>query len=781
MTLFKIIGSTALSVMLFTGCSSEMNETPATTSSINQTSSPISVVQSSEISTLGNYAAILSSNTLAKRSPSLAQYTVSDEEALRALKVKIATNPDAVSKNSAETIVRYAAQDLLGKTVNGQKVTQSDINSFMNNIDSDGLFFIALMEAYAKQHNLDNTEVSASSSSARKASSLQRGISLTDNPLLDAVKDSVVSLVGQDAVTDLTADAFRLALQSEGITTAMLDMAINSETITDIMVTVMVDNWDLTTPMIPMMLNPENDYEFTRKFLTLALAHNKQIGKMTFSYIDEPLYGAITQVMALSTQVNTQMGEVMVAIGVNHFLIPSDTHTLERRDEPDLYAGADAFARLMVDINNSLVNERLFYSLFAKSDTTAAFVNTMQQVKSKDEATAVFFMDTIFLGGTLEGNVTIDEAHKDQAMKNIYAITKAMMDGYNAEGLAPYSPSFVGFAGLIPFDRYIPYAKGMATAGYYYAKTHGFEMTGTAGTWIKDKFFPDEDQQAQQASLRKASSLDGTVTEAEETILTSIIAYFDDLFGSYSTWLSDTNDYLSGTGFGQGITTVFDGVVGVITDSIDTIIADLTAAGHDYTEAKISVVINDANYTLPPFEDITLDYILETSKTTALSIFEDPEMVRYISDANATQQVYAYINEKLETNYYLGYIPHWMTQLDWLELPANIDSRPTAVVNFAQGSVDFYILSDNGDMIDLQTNVLGNQVLLTEVSIDDAPLSVNEEYNNIDTLFVYKFTIRATDVIDINLVLASLGTYLDSNFGAVAVDASSAIVETPNN
>jgi len=757
MNIKKLLGSAALTAMLltgFSGCGDSSNETavaPKTTNSTdtspsntNLTTSAINVLQSPELARVAN---------------SISTVNGTDAE-MNKLKVQLAQNPESIDNESAKKIVAEVAQKQLGKTVNGAKVTQADIDAFMTYIDSNGLYFMAIMEAYANEKGINTDALEAKNAPLRA----KRGIFKGGDSLLDIIKDGLVDVVATDAITDLTADAFRLVLQSDGVTTAMLDMAINSETITDIMVTVMEDNWDLTEPMIPMMLNPENDYEFTRKFLQLAQAHKQQIGTMTFSYIDTNLYDTITKVMVLSPAVNTAMGQTMVLLGKNHFIIPGSETTITRNDQPDLYAGKDAFARLMLDINNSTTNERLFYALFAKSDTTDAFVKTMQQVKKLDADTATYFMDNIFLGGSIEkGYATIDQAHRDQAFQNIYTITKAMLDGYEAEGLAPYSGSFVGFAGLIPFDRYVPYAKGMGSAAYYYATTHGYSLTGTIGSFVKDKFFPEENSNTiQKASLRQSNALsDG-------------LDWFANLFGSYSAWLDSATAYLTDSTIGKTLESAFTAMLDSTKVGIDAALAEAKKLGHDAIEAKIQVTIQDGNYTLPPFEDITLAYITSTAKTTALEILDDPARMKVISDANRTQELYAYVNSQLKTNEYLGYIPTWMTKLDWIQIPASVDGIPVKVINYSAGSIDVYILSDNADMVDLQTNILGNQVLLKEVAIKDSPLVVDAN-EDISKLHVYKFTVYASDIVDVNQILGYLGTYLTDTAGAVALDTSAVV------
>jgi hypothetical protein len=482
--------------------------------------------------------------------------------------------------------------------------------------------------------------------------------------------------------------------------------------------------------------------------------------------------------MAVSPKVNSMMGETMVLIGANHFVKPvvGDMGT-QRADQPysenadgttnGLYAGADAFARLMLDPANGIVNERMFYSLFAKSDTTAAFVTTMQQVKILDASTSTFFMDNIFLGGELKDIATLTDVQKDQAMKNIYAVAKAMLDGNKIEGLSAYSASFIGFAGLVPFDRYVPYAKAFGAAGYYYAKAHDLAIPGgSIGQWIADKFFPSEtatEEAVQAAPSRQANAL------------TTALDWIKAKFGSYTEWLAGATEYLKTNSIGQTIVEAFDNILGSVTTGIEATIDDLKAKGHDAIEAKIQVVIADANYTLPAFDDLSLNYIITTAKTTVVGIIDDPTIVRSFTSNNRVLEISNFIKEKIETNRVLGYMPDWMTKLNYLELPANIDAKPKPIINFKSGSADIYILSDNADIIDLQVNVLGNTVLLSEVALEDSPLTVKD--GEIAEMHVYKFTVSALDLVNINGIMAKIGEYLENRFGVVAVDASDAIVE----
>ena len=810
MKMTKIVGSTALAMLLLSGCGSSDSATTAngaSTTPVVETTPAAKAVTLSEFSAIGNQAASLSTLSLvvaedartagarqgvvrdtidsliAKVKEMVAAKAATYKNDFNQLKVDLVTNPSDVNGTAAQTAVAKVANALVGRTIKGNVITQEQVDAFLAKIDAGGLYFISMMQAYADFKNGQTADTIADDTTGQLSAAVARRGLLSDfddlisgvtdpitDALLDPVKDGLVDIIALDPVTDLTADAFKLVLQSGSITTLMLDMAIDSETITDIMVEVMVDNWDLTEPMIPMMLDPENDYEFTRKFLQLAVAHHQQIGTMTFSYINLPLYDAITKVMAVSPKVNSMMGETMVLIGANHFVKPDASHTIVRADQPALYAGTDAFARLMLDPANGIVNERMFYSLFAKSDTTAAFVKTMQQVKNNDATVSTFFMDNIFLGGELDAVATLDDAHKDQAMKNIYAVAKAMLDGNKIEGVSAYSASFIGFAGLVPFDRYVPYGKAFGTAGYFYAKANGLSIPGgTIGNWLANTFFNDGSAEAVEASTapaRQALSI---------TALTDLIANLKDFFLGAFDSLGSVTDFITNNSIGQAIGKAFDALLQSGTVAVDAFVAELTLKAHDQIETKIQVIIKDANYTLPPFDNLSLNYITTVAKTTAKGIMDDPATIRQFTENARVQEVYAYVNTKLETNTILGYIPNWMTKLDYLELPANIDAKPKPIINFKSGSADIYILSDNADIIDLQVNVLGNTVLLSEVALEDSPLTVKD--GEIAEMHVYKFTVSALDLVNINGIMAKIGEYLENRFGVVAVDASDAIVE----
>jgi len=120
-----------------------------------------------------------------------------------------------------------------------------------------------------------------------------------------------------------------------------------------------------------------------------------------------------------------------------------------------------------------------------------------------------------------------------------------------------------------------------------------------------------------------------------------------------------------------------------------------------------------------------------------------------------------------------------MTKLDYIELPASIDKKPVIKTSFATGSIDVYILSDNDDMAYLQSEILGNQVELSEVALGDAPIVVDPANDEYSELHVYKFTVN---VIDADGILASVGGWIQSKIGGatLAVDTSDAIEGTPS-
>lgn len=730
---------------------------------------------------------------------------------LLALKVRIAGYKDKVNSYLPESIqvpdinVTVSTQtvvDAATKLHDAGKLSDEQYEKFIARTDLAKVYVAAFFDAIAKVKELKASLTSSDSSTIDTNTTETNTTALASarqtNGLLDPITDAVTStlsgaivdVVNVDAVNNVAGDAFSLVLQNEGLTVTMLDLAIDSKTVAQVMVDVMKDNWDLTEPMVPMITNPENT-EFAEKFTYLAGIHDHIIANFVFKYIDSTMYDAITKAMTVpsttgdmentnlvpeysgSHKVTSNMGKLMADLGVNYFVKPDDSYQIVRSDMPELYAGDDAFARLMLDVNNGAINERLFYSLFSESKMTADFVTTMQQVKAQDEATATFFMDNIFLGGEFDNLANVSDADKNQSMRNISTVAMAMFDGYKAEGLAPYSGSFVGFAGLVPFDRFKPYARAFGTAGYQYMKVNGLDIPGgSIGQWIADKFFPSETEVAAAENLAAARGTNSVLTDTLEWIKTQ--------FASYAEWLSGATTYLLNNSFGQTIAAAFDEFVGSIKDGMDAAYASAVDKVHDFVEAKIQVVIADQNYTLPAFSDMNLSiaYMKSVVKTTALDIIDNPEAIHTFSENARVQGVYAYVNEALATNKFLAYIPTWMTRLDWIELPASVDGMPNIQLSFSTGSADIYILSDNASLVDLQTNVLGNQVLLSEVALEDSPIVVDSTNSEYSELHVYKFTIHATDLINLDAILAKAGEFLDNKINGVAIDASNVIDTT---
>lgn len=740
---------------------------------------------------------------------------------LLALKVRIANYKDKVNSYLPDSFqvpdinVSISTQtviDAATKLHDNGTLSDEQYDKFIARTDLAKVYVTAFFDAIAKIKELkasftgteDNTTIDSNSTVVTDANRTANGLLSTvlgTDPANDpinlvgsAVSDTIVSAVNVDAVNNVAGDAFALVLQSDGLTAAMLDLAIGSETIAQIMIDVLRDNWDLTAQMVPMITNPD-DTEFAEKFTYLAGMYDNMVANFVFKYIDTTMYDAITKAMTVPSttgsmentnlvpsytgnhKVTSNMGKLMADIGVNYFVKPDATHTIVRSDLPDLYAGDDAFARLMLDVNNGTINERLFYALFSESKMTADFVTTMQQVKANDDATATFFMDNIFLGAELSDLNNTTDVQKDQAMRNITTVATAMFDGYKAEGLAAYSGSFVGFAGLVPFDRFKPYAQAFAAAGYQYIKVNGLDIPGgSIGAWIADKFFPSEEVVAEAENNATAQASARTTN----SVLTDTLEWIKTQFASYTVWLGEAKDYLLTNSVGQTIAGAFDEFIGSVKTGIDATIKDLIAKGHDIAEAKIQVLIADQNYRLPAFSDINLSvaYMTSVVKTTAAGILDDPTMIRQFTENARVQGVYDYVNEKLATNKFLAYIPTWMTKLDWIELPANVDGLPKMKLSFSTGSADIYILSDNADAVDLQTNVLGNQVLLEEVALADSPIVVDETNSEYSELHVYKFTIHATDLINLDAILAKAGEFLDNKINGVAVDASNVVDTT---
>jgi len=564
-----------------------------------------------------------------------------------------------------------------------------------------------------------------------------------ESEIVEPIKEGVTDLIVNTSLgQQLTAEVFKLMLESGTMTNEMLRLAIDSQTITDIMVGVLKENWGLTKKMVPLLEDP-NDTTFSRLFTELALTRNGVV-PLVFTYMDASMYSAIGTAMINSTQTTENMGKLMELHAKTYFIIPTapyfEEHSLDKFPEMLFYSGDD---NVRGD-GFELQNEKFFYALFQNSKATRSFIIAMNQLEPEVRKV---FMDVIFLGkySLPTGNADNPDTEADessfsasntiQAYMNIYAIAGGMAFGIKTEGLEAYQASFTDFAKMVPYDRYFPYGKNFSTAAYYYFKAHGID-TAPLTTLTTEVMF-NYDSSASQAPQRRAEEV--STTNDQLSFFDKLFAKFDTVkdslgnsFGSYTEWWENAK--------GQFKTLSSDSISSIESLDIDAIKQSL----HDKTQEKVQVQINDEEYTLPPFDEINIEYI-KNQITTRLTDYVKGIDKEWIAEHSDNKYVQEHIYDGLKDSELWAYIPNWMAKMDWLKVPANANFEHFKV-DVKTGTLSVYLVSKNDNLAELQA-ILGNNILLREVNMHgDEPLSTDET----SEFKVYAFDIKASDALNID-------------------------------
>jgi len=667
--------------------------------------------------------------------------------------------------------------------------------------------------------------------------------------ITDPIGDGLVSILDTSVGNAITSATFDVVLNSDGVTVVMIDAARASELMAEIMVDALEADWSLTEKMCPML---QENVEFGEKFTALA-EESDIIGRFFFERIDANMYGCLTDAMLLSNNdaehgiygepgdtsyvyhsTNAYMGLLMDRYATDYFIMPdtADTDYAKRRN--------DQFVSLLLDTGdvttydaetktftghgdaNELISEKFFYSLFKTPGTTNAFVSAMEKVEDADAVnnteTLTMLMDNIFLGTNPE-NDTVDTM---QGHLNIISIGSAMYDGIYGEvsgadtrtgayGFASYTGAFVGFAGLIPGDRYIPYGKAFINAGYEYANFHGISLwTGVSDSiksiWADEEVVVDGSAPSRSAGLGiYESDWVGDITNlfsaawGELNLVELWAAFTDD---GDTTVLGEISDQTN-----AAIDTLIDGrndnneSVYPTTISNGTIYNDHVYGFHGLIELAIqedvyfkecgnsstrgilssktvcenntSYTMTDANasFQLPPFSDLTWSYAYGVAKDGAATYISNIDAV-WIADLSTNELVREYFYPDANNTY----IPSWILAIDWLTVPANYANSGVMTtdvqLDFNSGYVDVYTISDNPNLIeniDL-SSVLG--VEMTKVGLGDDSIVVLSYDGTYEGRYVYK--IRVVSPENVEAVLAILGGYVDVALDYVGIDTSNA-------
>lgn len=650
-------------------------------------------------------------------------------------------------------------------------------------------------------------------------------------PVLDTIKEGLVDLMDTSVGNAITGAAFDVVLNSEGVTVYMLDLARDSDTISQIMIDAIGANWELTQKMCPML---QTNKEFGEKFAALAFEKDgidgrPDMGRFFFANVDADMYGCLTDAMLLSNDESAfgsyenpvihsttgYMGELMKRYAIDFFINPVlgvDTK----------YGNTGAFASLMlntgenVDYNatsktftnhgdaNELINEQLFYALFKTPTSTESFVGAMDQLTVE---TRTMFMDSIFLGAKAEGN-----ADTYQGYLNIISIGSAMYEGiYGSEtstayGFGAYTTSMVGFAGLIPSDRYFTYGKAFVNAGFEYAAYNGINVwdaaldgaqalwesaTGTtaAGTasaaparsaglgltgsdWFDDIL----DLFIQAYSNFSITDIANALIDPESSVFDEVV---DQANIAYDTVLDGRND-ANETVYPTEITNplfvdndIVYGFHGLIELAIREDIVNV-----QHSEGNTSFTMEDAKaaFTLPLFADLTWQFFYTSAADGAVAYYNSFVDAGWLADLSDNELIRAYFYPSADNLY----IPSWMLAIDWLTLPDNynISNYADYTISFDGGYMDIYMVSANADLLnDIEFNnalaPIKDNIEATQIEMgSDTIIAVDAAGMTLDGLYVYK--IRVVTPEDTAAVLAYLNTLGDALLTAIGIDSTNA-------
>ena len=746
--------------------------------------------------------------------------TNNTQEAMKKLKLQIGVLDDETLKTLLlEDKKAHFVEKYLNELLAENAITQEEYDQYLQtNLD----------EAF------DTIMHNAVTSNAKKAPAvglstnglLKDALGSVTEKLTDKAKDAVIKVANTDAGNKVTGEVFNVVLESDGVTVFMLDEARKSETITQVMIDALGNNWDLTKKMCPML---QTNQEFGEKFAALA-EERESLAKFFFENIDANLYNCLGDAMLLSNDdenhgvydnaVNHSTTEYMGILMdrySNFFVAPgSDGNNTSG------YGRKDKFVGLMFDtgkpveyddvnktfINhgdaNELANEKFFYALFKTPTSTGNFVSAMEKV---DVPTRTLLMDEIFLGEYGENKDTL------QGSFNIIAIGSGMYEGiYGSEtsrayGLTSYLGDFVGFAGLVPSDRYVPYAKAFVNAGFTYARMHNIDVWGTVGTQAQEiwnNYLNDNNTSstpAQGPALYKTAGRGTIGSDWTNDFMALLTSAWDNvsLINIGDAVVSGNEDSLgvAENEYSKFIDTVVDGrdangtklyTTDIVTKLDDgTEVTDTVYGLHGLVELAIqedmvnvgaeeNISAAKADFTLPPFADITWDFVYNKASDGIASYWDNTVSAEWLADLSDSDLV----KEYFYNDAYALYIPNWLLAFDWLKLPDNYEKTSFASTdfNFQSGYVDLYIVSKNDrltDDADLETAIgaLKNNVTFEKVNMgDDSIIAVDENGTNMDGLYVYK--LRLVSPEDLAAVVDYLGSLGSDALAALGVDTSHA-------
>ncbi len=682
------------------------------------------------------------------------------------------------------------AENELTLKVAALDATDAEMQAFVHKVMADNPTFTK-GDAYAAIAAAMATPSSSSSSAPSRAISLDF--------VLDPIKDGLVGLMDTSVGGAITSATFDVVLNSEGVTVVMLDMARGSETMTQIMIDALGRDWSLTEKMCPML---QTNPVFGEKFAALA-EESDPMARFFFERVDAPMYGCLTDAMLLSNDdavhdesvshsTNAYMGILMERYATDFFIEPG-TGVVGTSG----YGRTDTFAGLIFTTGNTvtldgnvtsghgdaneLINEQFFYSTFKTAGTTDSFVAAM---KNLPDADVTMFMDEIFLGkqdtaafGAGEDNI--------QGYYNIISIAGGMYEGINTYGFSSYSGAFIGFAGLIPMDRYMSYGSQFMSAGYFWAEQNGISVWGSVTDGAKDiyaSFTTSTDTTSSGAPARSAGlgtigsdwisdtlSVFGTAWDQLEIDLwpeDGFITYYNEqAMKAYGTIIGSPDSTLPTTlASGEEV----NGFHGMLELAIREDMVN-TGGVDDMAAAEIA-------FQLPPFSDITWTYAYTAAETGVVGYWNNVVDANWLATFSDNDLIRAYFYPSADNLY----IPSWLMAIDWLTVPANMGagSYEALDVSFDGGYMDVYFVSTNADLLtDIELEnalapIKGN-IEFTQIDMgSDSIIAVDADGLTLDDLYVYK--IRVVTPTDVAAVLAALNGLTNTALNAIGINTDNA-------
>ncbi len=834
----QVLVSLATATLLLAGCGSGSGTSAPEAQDVSQNGSGTAAVDTSAIDAMTAAEAKRAATAVlaSARGMTYGASAVGEQDvSMAAKRLKIGTVSGAIGDSDIMAMVAQMESNdveaFMHKLIDEVRsenpdITDADINEYLVSVDLNKEF----LRLYA-----------AAPSKAADARGLLDPIKKVGKKIGDKIKDKLVDVADTSVGNKLTGATFDVVLDSEEATIFMLDQARKSETMTQIMIDALGKNWDLTKKMCPML---QTNKEFGEKFA--ALAEERDIlGRFFFEKIDAPMYNCLADAMLLSNDdadhhadvshsTTAYMGILMDRYAKEYFVAP---HSAPQNTSG--YGRKDAFVNLMFDTGaivesgetpndytghgdgNELINEKFFYALFKTPGSTNEFIAAMQQL---DNATLTTLMDHIFLGvrkndsageaieadGVQVGNGTAGDAETIadpiQGYMNIIAIAGAMYEGIyggtesKPYGFGAYTDAFIGFAKLIPVDRYFTYGKAFVGAAYEYAWMNNIDVWNGFAENVRTLW-------NQYISEPVPAMPEGSQAAARSAGLGVIGSdWFDDIVDLFAqAWenvslgdvfdaFMDDNASVIDELMDQGniaFNTVVDGrddsglkvYPTEITNPLFTD-NDIVYGFHGLVELAIredmvnsgsvpDMAAAEGNFTLPPFADMTWEFIYGSATDGVVGFWNNVVGVDWLADLSSNELIRAYFYPSADN----VYIPDFLLAIDWLKLPQNYANTHFADTDFDfdAGYVDLYVVSTNPDLpasLDLPQAVDGIHTITMEpVELTDAIL-VEVDGDISEPLYAYK--IRLISPADVAAVVDYFGELGDSALNAVGIDTSAA-------